>query len=89
MDFSHYTDLVVEFVKTHHVWAAPIVFALSFGESFAFLSLLLPATVILFGVGGLMAAGNVPFVPVCIAAALGSILGYGISYYIGLHFKDS
>jgi membrane protein DedA with SNARE-associated domain len=88
MDFSHYTDLIVEFVKTHQIWAAPIVFALAFGESFAFLSLVLPATVILFGVGGLMGAGNIPFVPVCVAAATGSILGYGISYYLGRYFKD-
>ena len=89
MNFSQFTAQVVEFIKAHHDWAAPIVFALAFGESFAFLSLLLPATVILFAVGGLMAAGEIAFLPVCIAAAAGSILGYGISYYIGLHFKDS
>lgn len=89
MSLTEYAMQVVEFVKTHQAWAAPIVFALSFGESFAFLSLLLPATVILFGVGGLMGAGDVPFAPVCFAAAIGSILGYGISYYIGLHFKEA
>jgi membrane protein DedA with SNARE-associated domain len=88
MDFQHYAMLTVEFLKTHQAWAAPIVFALAFGESLAFLSLLLPATVILFAVGGLMGASNIPFIPVCIAAALGSILGYGISYYLGLYFKD-
>jgi membrane protein DedA with SNARE-associated domain len=88
MDFQHYVALIVEFVKTHQTWAAPIVFALAFGESLAFLSLLLPASVILLGIGGLMGASNIPFIPVCIAAAVGSIVGYGISYYIGLHFKD-
>jgi membrane protein DedA with SNARE-associated domain len=89
MNFSEYAAQVVEFIRTHETWAAPIVFALAFGESFAFLSLLLPATVILFGIGGLMGASSIAFVPVCIAAALGSILGYGISYYIGVYFKDS
>ena len=88
MSINEYALQVVEFVKTHESWAAPVVFALAFGESFAFLSLILPATVILFGVGGLMGAGNIAFVPVCVAAAIGSILGYGISYYIGLYFKD-
>lgn len=88
MTLNEFTTLTVQFIETHQAWAAPIVGALAFGESFAFLSLLLPATVILFAVGGLMAAGNVPFVPVFIAAAVGSILGYGISYYIGYHFKD-
>lgn len=89
MSITEYALQVVEFVRTHQSWAAPIVFALAFGESFALLSLLLPATVILFGVGGLMGAGDIPFVPICVAAAIGSILGYGISYYIGLHFKDA
>ena len=31
---------IVEFVKAHEAWAAPIVFALAFGESLAFISLL-------------------------------------------------
>ena len=34
-------------VQTHRDWAAPIVFALAFCESFAFISLVVPATVIL------------------------------------------
>ena len=89
MSIAEYAAVVVEFVKTHEVWAAPIVFALAFGESLAFLSLLLPASVILLGIGGLLGASGIPLVPVFAAAAVGSILGYGISYYIGLYFKDS
>jgi membrane protein DedA with SNARE-associated domain len=88
MDFSVYAAMVVDFVKVHQGWAVPIVFALSFGESLAFVSLLLPATIILAGLGGLMGASDIPFIPVCIAAIVGSILGYGISYYIGLYYKD-
>ena len=34
---------VVEFVREHQVWAAPIVGALAFGESLAFVSLVIPA----------------------------------------------
>ncbi|HET9244639.1 MAG TPA: DedA family protein, partial [Xanthobacteraceae bacterium] len=34
---------VVEFVRVHEAWAAPVVFALAFGESLAFISLLIPA----------------------------------------------
>jgi membrane protein DedA with SNARE-associated domain len=89
MDFTHYVTLVVEFVRAHQAWAAPVVFALALGESLAFLSLLLPASVILLGVGALMGASNIPFIPVCVAGAIGSILGYGISYYLGLYYKDA
>ena len=45
---------VLEFVRTHKEFAAPLVFLLAFGESLAFLSLLFPATVLLLGVGALI-----------------------------------
>ena len=45
MSISEMTDVVLTFVKDHEAAAAPIVFLLAFGESFAFISLLLPATV--------------------------------------------
>ena len=38
-----HAQTVVEFVRVHQAWAAPVVFALAFGESLAFISLLLPA----------------------------------------------
>ena len=88
MGLEEFTDAVILFVKTHEAWAAPIVFALAFGESLAFLSLLLPATVILFAIGGMIGASGIQLLPIWIGAVTGSILGYGISYWIGLHFKD-
>jgi membrane protein DedA with SNARE-associated domain len=57
-------DAVIEFVRTHENWAAPTVFGLGFLESFAFLSLLVPATVILFGISGLLGAASVGFWPI-------------------------
>lgn len=85
---EQFTQTVIEFVQTHEAWAAPVVFLLAFGETLAFLSLLLPATVILLAIGGLIGASGIPFLPVWIAGVIGSILGYGISYYIGLYFKN-
>jgi membrane protein DedA with SNARE-associated domain len=84
-----FTDWVIAFVRTHEAWAAPIVFMLAFGESLAFLSLLLPATVILVGISGLIGASGIALFPVWIAATIGSIVGYGISYWIGFYFKDN
>jgi len=46
---------VTEFTREHEMCALPIIFFLAFGESLAFLSLLLPATVILLGLGGFIA----------------------------------
>ena len=39
-DFAH---SVANFVREHQVWAARIVLVLAFGESLAFISLLVPA----------------------------------------------
>jgi membrane protein DedA with SNARE-associated domain len=54
----------IAFLQSHAGWAAPVVFVLAFCESFAFVSLIVPATVILFGVGGLIGASGIEFWPV-------------------------
>src|SRR2546428_14193897 len=80
---AHAKELV-EFVRVHQQWAAPVVFALAFGESLAFISLLLPAWAALVGIGVLIASGNLNFWPVWIAGSIGAALGDWLSYWIGL-----
>jgi membrane protein DedA with SNARE-associated domain len=80
-------DAILTFVRDHEPWAAPIVFLLAFGESLAFISLLLPATVILFGIGGLIGATGIGFWPIWLAASLGAALGDWLSYWLGYRYK--
>ncbi|MFL6796318.1 MAG: DedA family protein [Xanthobacteraceae bacterium] len=75
---------LVEFVRAQEVWAAPVVFALAFGESLAFISLLIPAWAALVGIGVLIAQGKLSFVPVWVAGAVGAALGDWLSYWIGV-----
>jgi membrane protein DedA with SNARE-associated domain len=86
---QEYADAVVAFVQANQAWAVPVAFLLAFGESLAFVSLVLPSTVILVGIGGLLGAGDINVWPVVIAAGLGGALGYAVSYWIGFYFKDS
>jgi len=79
-------DAILAFVREQEIWAAPLVFVLAFGESLAFVSLLLPATVILFGIGGLIGASGIGFWPIWIAAASGAALGDWFSYWLGCHY---
>jgi membrane protein DedA with SNARE-associated domain len=81
---EQYAQQIVEFVRAHEVWAAPIVFVLAFGESLAFISLLLPAWAALVGIGVLIASGNLSFWPVWVAASVGAALGDWLSYWIGI-----
>jgi membrane protein DedA with SNARE-associated domain len=59
---------------------------LAFGESLAFVSLILPATVILFGVGGLIGAADMDFWPIWGGAAVGAGLGDWLSYWLGRRY---
>jgi membrane protein DedA with SNARE-associated domain len=77
------TQHIFEFVRAHEMWAAPIVAALAFGESLAFISLVLPAWAILVALGTLIAQGDINFWPVWFAGALGAALGDWLSYWVG------
>jgi membrane protein DedA with SNARE-associated domain len=66
------------------VWAAPIVAALAFGESLAFISLLVPAWGALVGIGALIGPSEINFWPIWIAGSIGAALGDWLSFWIGL-----
>lgn len=89
MSLEQFGQQVIEFVRVHESWAAPIVFALAFAESLAFLSLVLPSWAALVGIGAMIRAGGIDFVPLWISGALGAALGDWLSYWIGARFKGS
>lgn len=76
-------------ITAHAAWAGPIVGLLAFGESLAVVGLFIPATAVLFAVGGLLGTGIVDPVPVLACAAIGAILGDWISYHIGRRIGPS
>src|SRR5215475_2482321 len=85
------TDLVqntISFIQQHEVLGSAVVFLLAFCESFAFLSLLVPATGILLGIGGLMGAVGIAFWPIWTAAVLGAIAGDWLAYELAFRFRD-
>lgn len=84
-----FAEAVLRFIGDNGHLAPVVVFALAFGESLAFISLLLPATAILLGAGGVLGAAGVGFWPVWAAAALGAVLGDWLSYWLGYHFKSA
>ena len=89
MDFNAYFNDVVAFVRAHAEWTAPVVFLLAFGESLAFISLLIPAWGALVAIGALINAGGVNFWPVWIAGSLGAALGDWLSYWVGRKLEYS
>ena len=89
MDIDAYAKDTAEFIRTHHVWAAPIMFALAFAESLAFISLLVPAWTFLVAIGALIGPSGISFWPVWIAGSLGAACGDWLSYWIGFKLEKS
>ena len=89
MNFDLYAQSVIAFVRDNAAWAPPIVFALVFGESLAFVSLLIPAWGALVAIGALIGPSGINFWPVWIAAAPGAAFGDWLSYWIGLKLEYS
>jgi membrane protein DedA with SNARE-associated domain len=87
-------DLVhafVEFIKLHGAWAGPVMFIVSFGESFVGLSLLFPGTTIMIIAGTLVRwpmnpHGVLDVWPLLIGGILGAVLGDAISFWFGRRF---
>jgi membrane protein DedA with SNARE-associated domain len=87
MDLQAIVQQTVDFVRNNEVWAAPIVFALAFGESLAFISLLIPAWGALVAIGALISSSDISFWPIWIAASLGAAAGDWLSYWVGLKLE--
>jgi membrane protein DedA with SNARE-associated domain len=93
MSFEDYmqdlTRQVVEFVRLHEFWAAPLVAVLAFAESLAFISLLVPAWAMLVAIGVLIGESGISFWPIWFAGAIGAALGDWLSYWVGIKLGPS
>jgi membrane protein DedA with SNARE-associated domain len=54
---------------------------------FAFVSLLVPATVILFGIGGMIGLSGIEYWSIWVAAAIGAIVGDWLAYVLAARFQ--
>jgi membrane protein DedA with SNARE-associated domain len=77
---------VLAFIEANRAWTFWIALAFAFGETIAIVSILIPSTVILIGVGSFAATGAIDFLPLWAGAALGSLLGSTLSWWLGRKF---
>ncbi len=75
-------------IAAHPNGAGLIIFFSSFAESLAFVGLIMPGTVLMLATGALIAAGSLAFIPTMIWAICGAVLADGLSFWLGLHFKQ-
>lgn len=87
MNLDTITSTVLDFIRAHQAYAPLIVGLMTFGESFAFVSLVLPMVTILVAVGFALAAADIPFWQVWLGAAAGAFVSAWLSYEIGHRVK--
>lgn len=86
-----FTTLIADIealTRQHAMLIVPVVGLISFCESIVFLSLFIPASVILMGIGALVGLGDANPWAVVAAATIGAALGEWASYAVGYVFKD-
>jgi membrane protein DedA with SNARE-associated domain len=88
---QHLVHACVAFIKLHGAWAGPLMFIVTFGESFVGLSLIFPGTTVMVVAGTLVRwpfnpHGVLSVWPLLIGGFLGAVIGDAISFWIGRRF---
>ena len=89
MDIEFIKNSVVEFVRSHQAYTPFVLGLMTFAESLAFVSLLMPTMTILIGVGFVIAAAEIPFWQSWMGAVGGAVLGNWVSFEIGRRYKKA
>lgn len=79
----------IAWLHLHPMWAGVVTFITTFLESLAIIGLLIPGSVTLTAIGGLIGSGIVPAGPIFIWAILGGIAGDVLSYWFGYHYHEA
>lgn len=81
-------DGILAFVRANNGWAFWIALLFALGENTAFISIAIPSTAILLGVGALVATGELSLLPIWAGASVGALLGSFFSYWLGWRYGD-
>lgn len=85
---TEFTESLFRWIELHPVLAYGAVFLTAAIESLAVVGLFLPGTVLMFGIGALIATGALEFWPTFILSVLGAVAGDGVSFWLGRHFHQ-
>lgn len=76
-------DQLVSFIQNNQSWAGFVIFMMAFGESLFVLGIFIPATVLLFATGTLIATGILDAGPILFWGIIGAIAGDALSFWLG------
>ena len=82
-----WTQDLLNWLSANPGWAGFWVFVMSFVESLAFVGILVPGIIILFGLGALISLGAMDMLPIWLWGSLGALVGDVSSYAIGHRYR--
>jgi membrane protein DedA with SNARE-associated domain/membrane-associated phospholipid phosphatase len=83
-----WTQNLLDWLGNNPGWAGFWVFVMSFVESLAFVGILVPGIIILFGLGAFISLGAMDMTPIWLAGTLGALAGDVSSYAIGYRYRE-
>ena len=86
---AEWMDQIVAFIERNQALAPWIMLIFAAAETTAFLSIIVPSTAIMVGVGALAATGAINFLPLWIGASVGAVIGSTFSYWLGHRYGDA
>lgn len=85
---AHVVDAIVAFARSHTLLAYGLAFLLAGAESFPVLGALVPGTAVIVAFGALVPTGALHFWFLVLSTTLGAIVGDGLPYWLGHHYKE-
>lgn len=88
VDIVHYLNTLLTLITHYPGLAYAAVFLVALSESLALVGIVVPGTVIMFGVGAVVTTGSLELLPVLLLAMAGAVAGDGVSYLLGRYYKE-
>jgi len=79
---------LLDWVSLHPNASGALIFLVSMAESLAIIGLVVPGVAIMFGIGAMIGAGSIEFGSAVAWAVAGAVVGDGLSFWLGYHYKE-
>lgn len=84
----HLAQQLLEWIGAHPLGALVLLFFVAMADAVFLVGAFVPAAVVLFGMGALVALDTVPLWPTVLVAALGALAGDGLSFALGRRYGE-
>jgi len=85
---THWTQDLLNWMSANPGWSGFWVFLMAFVESLAFIGILVPGIIILFGLGALISLGALDMWPIWLWGSVGAFFGDIASYAVGRRYRN-